>query len=152
MKTSKTAMFALLFLLAVGSAGAQFWSIDWWTMDGGSSASAGGSYSLTGTIGQPDAGPVMTGGSFTLAGGFWGVVAAVQIPGAPSLSVTRSNNTVIVSWPAPATGWLLQSTTNLAAAPVSWTPILPPYQVGPTTISFVEPSPTGNKFYRLHKP
>jgi hypothetical protein len=30
------------------------------------------SYTLSGTIGQPDAG-LMTGGSYTLAGGFWGL-------------------------------------------------------------------------------
>ena len=33
--------------------------------------SAGGSFSLNGTIGQPDAG-AMSGGNFSLAGGFWG--------------------------------------------------------------------------------
>jgi len=46
----------------------------------------------------------MSGGSFTLVGGFWGIIAAVQTPGAPYLSVTRSNATVIVSWPKPAEG------------------------------------------------
>jgi hypothetical protein len=41
------------------------------TVDGGGGRSTGGSYVLTGTIGQPDAGP-MAGGSFEVVGGFWG--------------------------------------------------------------------------------
>jgi hypothetical protein len=37
----------------------------------------GGSYELSGTIGQPDAnGVVLTGGGFTLTGGFWAGTAA----------------------------------------------------------------------------
>ncbi|MBU0617025.1 MAG: hypothetical protein KKI02_04860 [Planctomycetes bacterium] len=31
----------------------------------------GGDFELSGTIGQPDAGPVMSGGGFDLTGGFW---------------------------------------------------------------------------------
>lgn len=41
------------------------------TIDGGGAMNAtGGSFELSGTIGQPDAG-VLTGGSFELTGGFW---------------------------------------------------------------------------------
>ncbi len=40
------------------------------TIDGGGGTSSGGSYMLSGTIGQPDAGQ-MTGGSYTLSGGFF---------------------------------------------------------------------------------
>ena len=59
---------------------AQDYAIDWYTMDGGGETfSTGGSYELSGTIGQPDAG-YMTGGEFELAGGFW-PVSACFIPG-----------------------------------------------------------------------
>jgi hypothetical protein len=48
------------------------YDLSWWTVDGGGSTfSTGGSYSLGGTIGQPDAG-TSSGGAYTLAGGFWG--------------------------------------------------------------------------------
>jgi hypothetical protein len=48
------------------------YSIEWYTIDGGGATfSTGGSYSLGGTIGQPDAG-VLSGGSYTINGGFWG--------------------------------------------------------------------------------
>jgi hypothetical protein len=48
------------------------YSIEWYTIDGGGAMfSTGGSYSLGGSIGQPDAGS-LGGGSYTLNGGFWG--------------------------------------------------------------------------------
>ena len=46
------------------------YDLTWNTIDGGGGSSSGGSYTLGGTIGQPDAG-VMNGGSYTLVGGFW---------------------------------------------------------------------------------
>ncbi len=62
---------AIFAALAFSSAAhAQPFAIDWYTVDGGGGTSAGGSFTLSGTIGQPDAG-VMSGGSFTLSGGFW---------------------------------------------------------------------------------
>lgn len=44
--------------------------LSWHTIDGGGGTSAGGAFELSGTIGQPDAG-TMSGGNFTLTGGFW---------------------------------------------------------------------------------
>jgi hypothetical protein len=73
-------------------------------------------------------------------------------PTAPSLTITRSNNSVVVSWPLPATGWLLHTTTNLFAGGNVWTEIPPPYQTNAPNLQFTEPLPTGNKFYCLHKP
>ena len=45
--------------------------LSWDSIDGGGGTSSGGVYELSGTIGQPDAGVVMTGGSYGLIGGFW---------------------------------------------------------------------------------
>jgi hypothetical protein len=45
-------------------------SIPWWTVDGGGGTSKGGQFALSGTAGQPDA-AAMSGGSYTLASGFW---------------------------------------------------------------------------------
>jgi len=66
-KTFLTAGLATFTTLAL----AQSYSIGWFTLDGGGGPSAGGSFSLNGTIGQPDAG-TMSGGNYSLAGGFWG--------------------------------------------------------------------------------
>ena len=58
-------------VLLVPGAAAQDYAIDWYTIDGGGEMwSTGGDFELHGTIGQPDAGE-MSGGTFSLTGGFW---------------------------------------------------------------------------------
>ena len=47
------------------------YDLTWNTIDGGGGTSTGGVYSLSGTIGQPDAGTLTGGGTYTLNGGFW---------------------------------------------------------------------------------
>ena len=59
-----------------GGAAARYYDLSWSTIDsGGYTWSTGGGYSLGGTVGQPDAG-VLSGGGYTLAGGFWSGAAA----------------------------------------------------------------------------
>ncbi len=89
------------------------YSLDWYEAAGGGGMSTGGVYSLSGTIGQPDAG-TMSGGDFTLTGGFWSLIAVVPTPSAPRLTITLSGNRVIVSWPYPSTGFSLQQNSNVA--------------------------------------
>ncbi len=140
----------VLFLLLTAVAHAQY-AIDWFTVDGGGGNSTNAQYALSGTIGQPDAG-MMSGGNYTLQGGFWGIVAALQTPGAPWLIVLRTaTNTVAVSWPNTDPGWKLHWTANLAGT-ISWNEIAPPYPVSGTNCVVLDSGPTGNKFYRLHKP
>ncbi len=96
----------------------------------------------------------MSGGIYTLSGGFWGIVAAVQTPGAPLLSITLNSqlSTITVSWPLPANGWVLEATNALPVVAAPWPQIAPPYQTNGANLQFTEPSPADNKFYRLHKP
>ena len=128
---------------------AQNYSIDWSTTDGGGGTSTGGVYSVTGTIGQPDAGH-MSGGNYSVEGGFWGVIAAVQTPGAPLLSVALTpTNTVLLSWPYPSTGFTLQK--NGAVSATGWVGVTNlPQQVGQQWLLTVQPPP-GNRFFRLLK-
>ncbi len=66
---------------AQDAAGSKY-SLAWWTVDGGgATALIGGSYTLGGTAGQPDAG-LLSGGGYTLDGGFWGsrTTAVVRHP------------------------------------------------------------------------
>ena len=52
------------------------YDLTWNSIDGGGYMfSTGGGYSLGGTIGQPDAG-TLSGGGYTLTGGFWGGIAS----------------------------------------------------------------------------
>ena len=64
------AAFALV-TLASSMAPAQLYTIPWYTIDGGGGYSSGGNFELDGTIGQHDAGPTMSGGNYTVRGGFW---------------------------------------------------------------------------------
>jgi len=132
----------------VSHAFAQTYSIDWHTMDGGGGTSAGAGFAISGTVGQPDASPALTGGNFSLTAGFWSVLPTA---GAPRLTVYRTNaNRVVVSWPSPSTGFLLHQTTALA--PSNWsTPSEIVTDNGTNKFIIVNP-PTGNRFYRLFKP
>ena len=56
--------------LATSAAIAQNYTITPSTLDCGGGTTTGGTYLLSGTIGQPDAG-VVTGGTYVLLGGFW---------------------------------------------------------------------------------
>jgi hypothetical protein len=141
----------LLLTMLVFRVSAQNYSIDWFTIDGGGGTSSGGGYTLSGTIGQPDASAPMSGGSYSLTGGFWSVLAAVPTPGAPVLTIfLTSTNTAVVSWPSPSTGYVLQQSAGLASP--DW--ITPPESAnddGTNRFIIVTP-PLGNRFYRLTHP
>lgn len=142
---------AALTLSSASMVSAQNYAIDWWTIDGGGGTSAGGAYSVTGTIGQPDAG-TMSGGPYTLVGGFWSVVSVIQTPGSPKLKVVQDTllGEVTVSWPLPATDFILEQTSDLNTIPGSWMLVpLPTYQTNATDIFIKIPPPLGPKFYRL---
>ena len=129
---------------------AQQYSIDWYKIVGGGGASTSGVYSVSGTIGQHDAGGPMTGGNYSLTGGFWSLYA-VQTPGAPVLGIQlTTTNTAMVYWPSPSTGYNLQMNTNPATT--NWvTPAENVTDNGTIKYILVNP-PVGNRFYRLKNP
>jgi hypothetical protein len=140
-------VFAALLFLSVDFTFAQSYSVDWFTIDGGGGTSTGGVFSVTGTIGQPDAGH-MSGGSYTVDGGFWGIIAAVQLPGSPLLNVFISNtNSVIVSWPAASGSFSLQQNSNLSTT--TWTTVTNMVNLVGTNNQVKIAPPVGNRFYRL---
>jgi hypothetical protein len=135
-------------LLATKSGLAQQFSIDWYKIAGGG-GSAGGNYSVGGTIGQHDASDAMSGGSYSLTGGFWSIVA-VPTPGVPNLVIQYlSPNSVKVSWPNTGSYTLRQnndlSTSNWAASVYSIT-------TANGTNSVTITPPAGNLFFRLASP
>jgi hypothetical protein len=156
MKTKMTrTILTLAALLVSGQAtfaqNGGHYTVDWFTIDGGGGTSTGGVYSVNGTIGQPDAGS-LSGGQYSLNGGFWSVIAAVQTPDAPFLSIERlANGSVRVLWPIPAASFSLDQSMVVGAA-ASWLPVSPPYQTNTTHISITLPMPAGSRFYRLRHP
>ena len=125
----------------------QDYAIFWQTSDGGGGVSTGGVYSISGTIGQPDASPAMTNGQYSLTGGFWALPTAVLTPGAPVLNISPGTpGFVQISWtPATGTNWMLQQTATLS--PSDWTNS----PSGFTNHAMV-PVQVPAKFYRLAKP
>jgi hypothetical protein len=137
-------------LLCTSRALAQSYSIDWFTIDAGGGASAGGGYSLNGTIGQSDAAITMSGGSYSMTAGFWSLVA-VQTPGAPSLKILLSpTNTAVISWPSASAGFTLQQNGQLETS--NWTTAAQAVADDGTNKYIIVNPPTGARFYRLFKP
>jgi len=149
MKRPLFLLFALAFAGLAIDADAQSYSINWYKIAGGGGTSTSGQYAVSGTIGQADAGPTMAGGNYSVTGGFWSLVSAVQTAGAPTLYVAQSGSTVTVYWQAVA-GWTLQQNGNLAS-PVSWSA-----SGGVTTSNGTNylnlASPNGSLFFRLTHP
>ena len=106
------------FCLLVPNAPAQNDAVNWYQVASGGGASIGGSYSLTGTIGQSAAFATLSGGSYVLAGGFWSLAAA-QNTAAPALFIEDDGGNLILHWQAQ-TGWVLQENHDLGNA-TGWT-------------------------------
>jgi hypothetical protein len=148
MKTIKWSGIVCAGLLAWNAA-AQNYSIGWYKIAGGGGTSTGGTYQVSGTIGQPDASGAMTGGSYSLTGGFWSLISVAQTPGLPNLTVTHSGNSVIISWPNTGS-YTLQQNNNLAGG--SWGTSGYTITTNNGTNSITITSPTGNLFFRLQHP
>ena len=77
MKLSTTLSIGIGVLIMIAiSAAAQLVApgpidLTWSTIDSGGGTSSGGTFTMSATIGQPEAGATMSGGAFTMAGGFW---------------------------------------------------------------------------------
>lgn len=135
----------LLILLATTATAAAQYTLDWHTMDGGAASGAGGTYEMRGTLGQPDA---YSGSSATVqfTGGFWSLLEEPL----PLLRIFRDGASIVLAWPNPSPGFILQTTPDLVAplwAPVTIAPVKKDdeFQVtwGP---------PFGARFFRLFRP
>jgi len=145
MKTKIFSWLGLAGLLAIVAglpAAAQSYSIDWYKVAGGGGTSTSSLYSVSGTIGQPDASSAASGGNYSVTGGFWSLYA-VQTPGAPTLYITQSPGQAVIFWDSSVTGFTLQTNANLNTA--TWGNYLGPVVNNRTTNA----PPTGKVFFRL---
>lgn len=118
----------------------------------GGGTSTAGIYTLTGTIGQPNVARLHS-RDFTLDGGSWSIIAAIQEPGAPTLAVRQTEtNTVVVSWSIAWPGFYLEETPD----PIhpTWTKVaVEPIELvvakDKTEKQVVLPRPEGNRFFHL---
>lgn len=124
--------------------------VDGFVIPGAGGIAASAAYSVHASVGQPSAGSA---GSTTygLTTGFWSILGTVATPGAPELLISRNEAVVTISWPVPASGWILDRSPVLGAGPGSWTEVASGYQTNATHISVTIQAPVGNAFFRLRK-
>ena len=147
-KLSPNHRLALLcaWAASAGTAAAQNFNIDWSTIDGGGGTSTGGVYSVSGTLGQPDAGGPLTNGQYSVTGGFWALPTAVPVIGAPTLTIApAAPGQATISWTPNTPGFVLQETLSLS--PTNWV-----NAASGATNPIVVPATWPAKFYRLFKP
>jgi hypothetical protein len=139
-------LLASIFRSPSSTCHAQSYSIDWFKIAGGGGTSTGGVYSVSGTIGQHDAGGSLTGGNYSLTGGFWALVNVVQTSGLPHLGISHSGNSVTVFWANTGTSTLQQ---NSDLATTNWIASASPITTASGTNSVTLFNPTGKLFFRL---
>lgn len=145
---------SLILLLVVAGGSYAAFTVPWSTLDGGGGKSTGTSssgivYSLTGTIGQFDATTTsMSGGSFSMNGGFWAQLVPSVQPDYPDLTIARlPNGDASIQWQSDATGWQLETSTDLE----DWDNLGNP--ITTAGVLTVTPSPgVPKKFFRLKNP
>ena len=148
MKSTKVLLVLVVVAIRLTPLFAQNYAINWHTVGGGGGTSSGGIYSLSGTIGQPEAG-VLTGAQFELVGGFWSVLSCVQSAVFPVLTVyVTTNDAVVVAWPcSTSSSIVLQECTNIYAP--DWVAPSQPIVYDGITKSVTIKSPAGSLFFRL---
>jgi hypothetical protein len=136
----------ILLLAATFVASAQNYSVDWSKISGGGGTSTGGTYQVSGTIGQADAGGAMSGGNYSVTGGFWSLIQVVQTSGAPTLYISHAGNAVTVYW-QDVSGWNLQQNGNLSVTNGWLASSSPTLTNGTNYLNLINPA--GNLFFRL---
>ncbi|HTL18101.1 MAG TPA: hypothetical protein VL793_12765 [Patescibacteria group bacterium] len=148
MKTAtRLFLLVLLLVLAANPSSAQNFSIDWFSINSGGGASAGGNFELRASIGEAGNGK-LSGGVFSIDAGYWAIESTQPLVIPPQLSIAATlTNTVVVSWPSSSTGFSLQQSTVLSST--SWTDVsVSPIDDG-TIKLVVLPLSSNNLFLRL---
>jgi hypothetical protein len=138
---------SLFGLLAAVGCFAQQFVIDRFKTSSVNRESSGGTYRLTGVIGQPEAGVLLTNSQCSVQGGLWILPTVVQMPGAPLLSIRPAPlpGRAILSWWPETTGFVLQE--NASPMVSNWTFSLSG-GTNPVTVPVTFPV----RCYRLIKP
>ena len=85
--------------------------------------SGGGRFSLTSVTREVDGHALLSGGSYSLTGGFSGQYNALQQQGSPRLQITKlASGVTRISWAAIVPGWRLEWNANLSSG--SWSEVL----------------------------
>lgn len=141
--TRAATLLAVLVAPALLSAFAQPFALESWSIDGGGGTSAGGGFSVSGTIGQPDAG-TLSGGGFGLVGGFPGFHVVPAGPMTVALQILADGR-VHVTWPGAEAAWQLEAASRLGSSP-DWQTV-----TAPGATSYTAPATGPARFFRLRR-
>jgi hypothetical protein len=134
------------------NAGAQS-AIDWFTLDAGGGAQSSASYVVNFTVGQTDLGPTfLNSANYRIIPGFWALEDAGPATGLPELSIALAGTRVILSWPSPSTGFILQHTDSLNVLPAPWSDTPGVVSDNGFIKSLTLPHDLTKRFYRLRRP
>lgn len=143
---------AAALVASTGSALGQS-TINWFTLDAAGGVQSSANVNLNFTAGQPDAGPVVTTSArYTITGGFWALENMGPASGRPSLIIELSGANVVLSWPSPSTGFVLQQTDSLDLLPISWANAGGSVSDDGVTRRVTIPHNVAHRFYRLRQP
>ena len=127
--------------------------IDWFTLDAGGGVQSSANYLVNFTMGQADVGSTAPGSAnYRIIPGFWALEDLGPTTGLPELSITLMGANVVLSWPSPSTGFILQHTDSIDAIPANWVSTLAVVSDNGFVKSVSVPHNVSNRFYRLRQP
>ena len=128
-------------------------AIDWFTLDAGGGVQSSASYVINFTVGQSDVGPtVLNSANYRIIPGFWALEDMGPATGLPELSIALSGPRVILSWPSPSAGFVLQHTDSLNVLPAAWSETPGVVSDDGFIRSLTLPHDLAKRFYRLRRP
>jgi hypothetical protein len=149
MKTFSTVALLLATGLSVGAQSA----IDWFTLDAAGGAQSSASYVINFTAGQNDVeSSVVSSANYRIISGFWALEDLGPATGLPELNIALSGVNVILSWPSPSTGFVLQHTDSLNVLPAAWSDTPGLVNDNGFIKSLTLPHHLSKRFYRLRRP
>lgn len=134
------------------STGAQT-TIDWFTLDAAGGASSSVNYVINSTAGQNEVGSTfLNSANYRIIPGFWALENLGPATGVPTLTITLNGANVILSWPSPSTGFVLQQADTFSILPVAWANTPGAVSDNGFTRSITIPHNQTRTFYRLRRP
>lgn len=126
--------------------------VDWFTLDAGGGAQDSANYTINSTIGQGDVGAVAGfSASYQSVTGFWAVENFGPASGRPALSIAANGLDVIISWPSPSSGYVLEQTDSLDVLPAAWSTTGALVADDGVLKSVTLPHLAAKRFYRLRR-
>lgn len=135
---------------------AQEFSIEDQSFSFGASEASGGAFSIVGSLQQSDPIPTISGGDFSLEGGFANVNPpnpSTSTESAPSLSVNLSSGKLELHWPSKASeGFVLEESITLGPD-ASWSTVGTfPGVVDNEKVVILLIEGSASRFFRLRRP